>query len=132
MTGEERQAAKARFLANLHDGQRWQEAAAGAGVRSSERSAFRLRRRVRLEGEASALHDGRHGHPSKLREPVRAWLRDHCRGTPQCSGREVQGALATHFQLWVSISQINRVRATLGVGQPPRDVGGKSGRRPGR
>jgi hypothetical protein len=44
---DERQAAKARFIVNLRHGQCGQAAAAGAEMRTSERSAFRLRRRVR-------------------------------------------------------------------------------------
>jgi len=127
MEREERRAAKARFIANLHQGQPWQEAAVGAGLQTSERSAYRLRRRVRLEGEGAALGDERHGHPAKLREPIRSWLVAYCRGAPGCTGHAVQAALAEQFQLTVSVSQINRVRAVCGVGHHAGDVGEKRG-----
>jgi transposase len=125
MEREERRAAKARFIANLRQGQPWQEAAAGAGLHTSERSAYRLRQRVRVEGEAAVLLDARHGHPHKLREPMRSWLVAYCRGAPGCTGQRVQAALAERFQFTVSVSQINRVRAVCGVGYHAGDVGEK-------
>ena len=61
------------------------------------------------------LSDGRHGHPSKLRGEARAFLEETCRQAPQTPSSTIQIALRERFDLQVSISQINRVRVTLGI-----------------
>lgn len=127
MDAAERRAGKLRLLSNLRAGHRWPEAAWDAGVASSARTVFRLRRRIRLEGEAAALQDGRQGHASKLTAPVQQWLVAYCRGAPDSSGAAVQAALGARFGVPVSVSQINRVRAKLGVSRRAVTVGGKSG-----
>jgi len=76
--------------------------------------AYRLVRAVRTRGE-EALEDGRHGHPSKLRGEARTFLEEYCRKAPQTSSSNVQAVLRERFDLSVSISQINRVRAALGL-----------------
>lgn len=73
MDREARRAAKAQMIAQMQAGLSWQEAATTAGVQTSRTAAYRLLQRVRSEG-AAALEDQRHGHPVKLREPVREWL----------------------------------------------------------
>ncbi len=95
----------------------------GAAVPLGRSGAYRVLRAVARQGEG-ALRDGRHGHPSKLRGPVRAWLEAYCRGAPTASGAAVQAALRERFGLTVSVSQINRVRTALGVSRR-RDAGGK-------
>ncbi len=62
---QERRAAKVRLITGMQAGRSWQEAAAAAGITTSEATAFRLRRRVQREGE-TALDDHRHGSPYKL------------------------------------------------------------------
>jgi transposase len=114
MDREERCAAKAQLVAQMQTGQSWQAAATSAGVQTSRTAAYRLLRRVRIEG-ARALRDRRHGHPVKLREPMREWLAAFCRASPTTTGRTVQTALLEQFGLQISISQINRLRAVLGV-----------------
>ncbi len=123
---EERQAAKARMIAGMRAGRSWREAAAKAGVQTSRTAAYRLLRGARARGEA-ALCDGRHGHPTKVRGLVREWLDAYCRGTPDASGRAVQAALRERFGLTVSVTHINRVRATLGLSRRASGAGGKSG-----
>ena len=103
----------------------WHEAAMSAGVHTSRASAYRLLRRVRLEG-AVALDDHRHGHPTKVRQPVRDWLAAFCRAAPASPGRTVQAALLQRFDLQISVSQINRLRAVLGVRRQVSGVGEKS------
>src|SRR5262245_58198204 len=71
MDAEARRAAKLRLIVGLRQGQPWRDAAAAAGLRIGRTTAYRLRQRAALEDEA-ALVDGRHGHPSKVRESVRA------------------------------------------------------------
>jgi len=104
-----------------------QEAARQAGVQTSRTATYRLLQRVRTEG-AAALEDQRHGHPTKVREPVRQWLVQFCRAAPEVTGRTVQAVLLEHFHLEVSISQVNRLRAALGVSRPTPGAGKKSAR----
>jgi len=126
MDDGQRRQAKARLVAGMLNGRPW--AAAAAEVRTSRTAAYRLCRAVGERGDA-ALVDGRHGHASKLRPPIRAWLDAYCRGAPSASGPTVQAALRERFGLDVSVRHLNRVRAALGVSKvPPRtSVGGAGG-----
>ena len=119
--------ALAQMIAGMQAGRSWQEAARQAGVQTSRTAAYRLLQRVRTEG-AAALVDQRHGHPTKVREPVRQWLVQFCRAAPEVAGRTIQAALQEQFHLEVSISQVNRLRAALGVSRPRPGVGKKSAR----
>jgi transposase len=98
----------------MRRGQPWREAAREAELTISRATAYRLLRRRRMEGE-TALHDRRQGHPYVLRPPVRHWLQVYCRAHPTHSGRLIQAALLEQRGLTVSVSQINRVRSTLGL-----------------
>ncbi len=62
----------------------------------------------------------RHGHPSKLRGAARAFLEEQCRQAPHLSSTTLQAELHEQFGLSVSISQINRVRAMLGLNLHPK------------
>src|SRR5262249_20077538 len=126
MEKDERQQAKAQLITGMLQGQSWATAAAAAGYPLRRSGAYRLLSAVRAHG-AAALRDGRQGHPSKLRGPVRQWLEDYCRGAPQASGPQIQQALEAQCGLRVSVSQINRVRAALGLGHAATGVGGKEG-----
>jgi len=107
-------AAKAHLVACMQQGQSWQRAAEHAGVQISQSNAYRLCRAFQQDGE-TALRDGRHGHPSKLRGEARTFLERSCREAPQTPSSVIQAALRDRFGLSVSVSQINRVRAALGV-----------------
>ena len=131
MDREAHRVAKTQMVAQMQAGQSWQEAATSAGVQTSRASAYRLLRRVRTEGVV-ALDDQRHGHPTKLRQPVRDWLAAFCRAAPGSTGRTVQAALVERFGLKISVSQINRLRAALGVSRPAPGAGEKSAGRPAR
>ncbi len=112
MNRAERRAAKADFVQAMESGMAWQEAAQTAGLPIKRSAAYQLWRRARLEG-APALDDGRQGHPSKCRAEVRTWLEQTCRAQPEWPGSQVQQALAAQFGLTLSVSHINRLRATL-------------------
>ena len=114
MEKEQYHTAKAHLVAGMQEGQLWQRAAASAGLQISQSNAYRLWRAFRQRGQA-ALCDERHGHPSKLRGAARAFLEERCRQAPQTPSSIIQMELQEHFDLHVSISQINRVRAALGV-----------------
>jgi transposase len=127
MDREVQRAAKAQMVAQMQAGQSWHEATTRAGIKSSRASAYRLLRRVRIEG-AAALDDQRHGHPTKVRQPMRDWLAAFCRAAPASTGRTVQAALLERCGLEVSISQINRLRTILGVRRQVSGAGEKSAR----
>lgn len=112
---KQRQAAKAQMIALMQAGHPWQEAATMAGVQIGRSAAYQLLRNVRQRG-AVALQDARHGHPVKLRQPVRDLLEAICRQVPSPPSREVQAALQERFGVFVSIGHLNRIRAKLGLG----------------
>lgn len=124
MEAAARQAAKAQMIRAMLQGYPWHEAAAAAGVQTSRSAAYRLLQRVRASGE-SALVDGRHGHPSKVRAPARQWLQAYWYEHPQASCREAQQALHVNVGVRVSQSHLSRVRATLGFARV--DGGKKAG-----
>jgi putative transposase len=114
MDKEQRRAAKVQLVAGMQEGHAWQTAAAQAGLQISQSNAYRLWGAFRQHGE-TALQDGRHGHPIKLRGEARTFLEDACREAPSTPSSAIQAALRERFDLSMSISQINRVRAALGV-----------------
>jgi transposase len=124
MEDETRTAAKLQLVALMQTGRSWQEAAAQAGVQVSRSTAYRWLQRVRAAGEAS-LTDGRHGHPAKLRPPVREFLEMTSHESPRRSSREIQALLQERFGVVISIGHLNRFRATLARGRSEA-FGGKN------
>jgi putative transposase len=113
--------ARIQVVEAIEQGLPWHEAAKRAGLEISQSTAYRLRQRMRKAGE-QALREGRHGHPIKLRGEVRKFLEEICRQAPHTPSHKVQTQLAQRFSLQVSVSQINRVRASLGVSNPPQSA----------
>ena len=113
--------ARVQVVEAMEQGLPWHEAAKQAGLQISQSTAYRLRQRMRQGGQ-QALQEGRHGYPAKLRGEVREWLKETCRQAPHTPSHEVQAQLAKRFALSVSVSQLNRVRATLGVSNPPQSA----------
>jgi len=114
MQEEQRRVAKGQLTALMQAGHPWHEAAAMAGVQIGRSAAYQLLRNVRLRGNA-ALQDGRHGHPAKLRPPVREFLETTCCEAPDTPSHVLQAALQEQFDILVSIGHLNRVRAELGL-----------------
>lgn len=115
MQEDQRHAAKGRLIALMQAGHPWHEAAVMAEVHIGRSAAYQLLRNVRLRGDA-ALQDGRHGHPAKLRPPVREFLEITCREAPDTPSHVMQAALQERFGILVSLGHLNRVRAELGIG----------------
>ena len=113
--------ARVQVVEAMEQGLSWREAAKRAGLEISQSTAYRLRQRMRQGGE-QALREGRHGHPIKLRGEVRQWLEQTCQQAPHTPSHEIQMQLAQRFSLQVSVSQLNRVRATLGVSNSPQSA----------
>ena len=103
--------ARKQVVEAMEQGLPWHEATKRAGLQVSQSTAYRLRQRMRKAGE-QALREGRHGHPVKLRGEVRHFLEQTCRQAPSTPSHEIQTQLVQRFSLQVSVSQINRVRAS--------------------
>jgi transposase len=124
-TSEEQRAAKQQALAAFEQGCSVQHLLHTTSLPLHRATLYRLYQHFQADPE-TALSDGRHGHPSKLRGEVYAWLQESCQVDPGCSSRTVQTALYERFGVWVSIAHLNRVRATLGVSRRRGDVKKKS------
>jgi transposase len=118
VTPQERQAAKRDLVRQIEQGVSAREARENSPVPMHRATVYRLLKRVRSEGE-QALTDGRHGHPSILRGEVLTALIEVCHATPWVSSPAVQRLLQERFSLSVSVSQLNRVRASLGLSRKP-------------
>jgi transposase len=105
-----------QLIEAMFAGHSWQSAVAQSQLKVSRATAYRLRQLARDEEKAGlAFLDDRHGHPYKLTAPVQAWISEFCTDHPQVASSRVQSELQSRFGVAVSVSQINRVRAKLGV-----------------
>lgn len=108
--------ARLQLIEHMFAGHAWQAAVAQRQLHISRATAYRLRQLARSEDKAGlAFLDDRHGHPYKLIEPARTWLAQFCTANPQVASSRVQAELKATFDVTVSVSQINRVRAQLGL-----------------
>ncbi len=114
VTSQERQAAKREIVRHMEQGASIREARVRSAVPMHRTTVYRLLKRVQSEGE-QGLTDGRHGHPIKLCGEVLAALIEFCQVTPCVSSSVVQRLLQERFGLCISVSQLNRVRARLGL-----------------
>jgi transposase len=109
-------AARLQLIGRMLAGQSWQTAAAESQLPISRATAYRLVQQARNEDKAPQIFlDDRHGHPYKVTEPVQVWINEVCSENRQMPSSRVQSELQSRFGVAVSVSQINRVRATLGV-----------------
>jgi transposase len=114
MERNHRQAAREHLVTAMLEGQTWQQVSTGFPMPVKRAMAYRLLHAVRIKGDI-ALQDGRHGHPVKLCGAARTFLEEYCRQAPSTPSPLIQTLLQERFGLKVSTSQINRVRAALGV-----------------
>ncbi len=118
VTAQQRQAARRELVRQIEQGASAREARVSSVVSMHRTTVYRLLKRVQREGE-QALIDGRHGHPVKLRGDVLALVREHCQANPCVSSPTVQRLLQERFGVRVSVSQLNRARASLGLTRKP-------------
>src|SRR5258708_2900260 len=118
--------AKEKLVTAMLSGCPWEDAACWAGVQTTRSTAYRWRHAYVARGE-EALHDGRHGHPRKLRGAERAWVEAYCRGAPDTPSRVVQAALVERCGVQVTVTHLNRIRAALGVSRRTAGGGEKGG-----
>jgi transposase len=108
--------ARLQLIGRMFAGQSWQTAVAESQLHMSRATAYRLVQQARNEDKATMpFLDDRHGHPYKVTERVQVWINEVCRENRQLPSSRVQRELKSRFGVAVSVSQINRVRATLGV-----------------
>lgn len=117
-TFKPRQVARREIIKQMEQGVSVREARMNSAIPMHRTTVYRLLKRARSEGER-ALTDGRHGHPIKLRGEVLALVCEHCRADPCVSSSAVQRLLQERFGVCVSVSQLNRVRASLGLTRKP-------------
>ncbi len=119
---EQRQVAKRQLIGQIEQGASVQQARSHSAIPMHRATVYRLLKRVRAEGE-TAYRDERHGHPIKVRGEVRAFLIEVCQATPSISSPVVQQAIQERFGLCISVSQLNRIRVSLGLSRklPPRE-----------
>ena len=109
-------AARLPLIKSMCAGQSWQEAVTQSQLTMSRSTADRLVQLARDQDKAEqAFLADRHGHPYKLTQPVLTWLTEFCTTNPQMASNRVQVELKRHFDVAVSVRQISRARAQLGV-----------------
>ena len=106
-----REAACREIVRDVEYGMAVSEARRRCSVLMHRSTVYRLLKRVEREGE-HAFVERRHGHTIKLRGEVLTFVLDYCQNHASAASREVQRLVAERFNLGVSISQLNRVRAT--------------------
>ncbi len=107
------------LIANMLEGQPWQQAMTNAGLQVGRATAYRLMQLARdPERSERPFLDDRHGHPYKLTGPMRSWMVAYCTQHPGVYSSQVQAELRAQFGLEVSRGHINRVRAEAGVTAP--------------
>ena len=112
------QAARRELVRQIEQGVSVREARVSSTISMHRTTVYRLLKRVKSERER-ALTDGRHGHPIKLRGEVLALVCEHCQANPCVSSSAVQRLLQEQFEVSVSVSQLNRVRAARGLTRTP-------------
>jgi transposase len=115
---QQRQAGKRQIVSLVEQGASVKLARSQCEVPMHRSTVYRLLSRVQSKGEAGYT-DGRHGHPIKLRGEVRAFLIECCQATSSLSGPQLQRLIQERFAVRLSVSQINRVRASLGLTYQP-------------
>jgi transposase len=118
VTPQQRQTAKREIVRNIEDGASAREARVRSAVPMHRTTVYRLLKRVQCEGE-SGFADGRHEHPVKLRGEVLTFLIEHCQATPNIASSVLQSTIVERFGSAPSVSQLNRVRAHLGLSRKP-------------
>ena len=118
VTSEQRRVAKQEMVKAVQQGVPTSVARDRTGISMHRATVYRFLKRLQSEGE-NALTDGRHGHPIKLRGEALAFVREHCETNPCVSSFAMQCLLQERLSLCISVSQLNRVRAGLGLTRKP-------------
>ena len=114
VTPEQRRRAKQEIVKAVRQGVSASVARERSEVPMHRTTVYRLLKRVQSD-EIGAFVDGRHGHAVKLRGEVLTFLTQWCQAHSDLPSSALQCAIQECFSLSVSISQLNRVRASLGL-----------------
>jgi transposase len=106
--------AKREILKQIKQGATASVARVCSAVPMHRTTVYRLLKRVQ-SNEEKAFVDGRHGHAIKLRGEVLTFLTERCQTSSDLPSSALRCAIQGRFSLTVSISQLNRVRASLGL-----------------
>jgi transposase len=117
-----RQMARQEIVRQMELGATVAEAQRRCSVPMHRTTVYRLLKRVELEGE-QVYAERRHGHPVKLRGEVLTFVQEYCQNHASAASCEIQRCVSERFGLSVSVSQLNRVRATHGLSRqaPPQE-----------
>jgi transposase len=118
VTPEQRKAARREIVRQVEQGASAKVARVCSAVPMHRTTVYRLLKRVQSD-EEKAFVDGRHGHAIKLRGEVLTFLTERCQTSSDLPSSALRCAIQEHFSLTVSISQLNRVRASLGLTRTP-------------
>jgi transposase len=114
VTPELRQAAKREMVRAVSQGASAREARAQSLVPMHRVTVYRLLKRVETQGEG-AFVDGRHGHSYRLLGETLTFVMESCQAQPSIASSALQREMREKFGSAPSISQLNRVRARLGL-----------------
>ena len=103
---------KAQMVAGMQGGLSWKEVIARKGITISRATLYRWVQRM-IDCGQDGLQDGRRGHPFKCREEVCNWLTEYYQANPRATGKVVQHLVQERFDLLLSVTHLNRFRATL-------------------
>ncbi len=115
---EQRQASKRQIMELVEQGVSVRQARNQSEVPMHRATIYRLLKRVRTQGE-TGYSDGRQGHPIKIRGEVRTFLIESCEANPSLASPLLQRLIQERFGVCLSVSQLNRVRASLGLTYHP-------------
>jgi transposase len=118
VTPAERQVGKRQIMELVEQGVPVRQAKDQGKVPMHRATVYRLIERVRTQGEAGYA-DGRSGHPVKVRGEIRTFLIESCQANPSLTSPKLKGLIQERFDLCLSVSQLNRVRASLGLTYHP-------------
>ncbi len=118
VTPEQRKAARREIVRQVEQGATASVARICSAVPMHRTTVYRLLKRVQSD-EEKAFVDGRHGHAMKLRGDVLTFLTERCQTNSDLPSSVLRCAIQERFSLTVSISQLNRVRASLGLTYKP-------------
>ena len=119
MNKQEKQQAKLALVKLMQAGIGWQEAAEQVGITAKRSSAYEWLQKYRELGE-EGLRDGRHGHVSKVHEPIVKWLEARCQENPEISSSQIKAQGREHFGVGLSVTHLNRIRARYGLSRQAR------------
>lgn len=118
VTPQQRQVAKREVIRDIERGASAREARVHSAVPMHRTTVYRLLKRVQREGD-NGFADGRHGHPYIVRGEVLTFVIESCQATPSVARSTLLRSISERFTSTPSVSQLNRVRARLGLSRQP-------------